>query len=142
MSDMAVLNIKGVTDGLDNDYTQQAKGALDSLKQYDIVIIHIEAPDEAGHAGSVKEKVTAIEKIDEMVAKQIGEQSADLKVLVTADHPTPISVRTHTSEPVPFLMCGAGFLRNGAGRLTESEAKRTGLLINPGCNIMRKLIGD
>ena len=142
MSDMAVLNIKGVTDGLDNDYAQQAKGALDSLKQYDIVIIHIEAPDEAGHAGSVKEKVTAIEKIDEMVAKQIGEQSADLKVLVTADHPTPISVRTHTSEPVPFLMYGAGFSPNGAGRLTESEAKRTGLVVNPGCNIMRKLIGD
>ena len=142
MSDMAVLNIKGVTDGLDNDYAQQAKGALDSLKQYDIVIIHIEAPDEAGHAGSVKEKVTAIEKIDEMVVREIGERSVDLKVLMTADHPTPISVRTHTSEPVPFVICGPGFSSNGAARMTESEAKRTGLVVNPGCNIMRKLIGD
>jgi 2,3-bisphosphoglycerate-independent phosphoglycerate mutase len=143
MAGMALLKIKGVTDGLDNDYTAQVKGALDSLKKYDIVIIHIEAPDEAGHAGSVKEKVIAIEKIDKLVVGQVRDWRGDgLRFLVTADHPTPIAIRTHTNEPVPFLLWGGGFSPNRAKRLTESEAKRTGLVINPGWNIMRRLIGE
>jgi 2,3-bisphosphoglycerate-independent phosphoglycerate mutase len=143
MAGMALLEIKGVTDGLDNDYAAQAKGALDTLKNYDIVIIHIEAPDEAGHTGSVKEKVTAIEKIDELVVGQVRDWHGDeLRLLVTADHPTPISIRTHTNDPVPFLLWGAGFNPNEAKRLTEAEAKRTGLVINPGWNIMHRLIGE
>jgi 2,3-bisphosphoglycerate-independent phosphoglycerate mutase len=141
MSGMAVLDIKGVTDGLDNDYERQAKGALDSLKSNDMVIIHIEAPDEAGHAGSVKEKVEAIEKIDQIVLPLLS-QEKNLRTLITPDHPTPISVRTHTSEPVPFLLRGSGFFPNGGVRLTESEAKRTGLVIDPGWGIMRKLVGE
>lgn len=143
MAGMTILEIKGVTDGLDNDYAAQAKGALDALKFYDIVIIHIEAPDEAGHTGSVKEKVAAIEKIDELVVGQMRDRREDeLRLLVTADHPTPISVRTHTGDPVPFLLWGTGFNPNGAKRLTESEAKRTRLVINPGWNIMHRLIGE
>jgi len=143
MVGMTLLEIKGVTDGLDNDYTAQAKKALDSLKNYDIVIIHIEAPDEAGHAGSVKEKVAAIEKIDKYMVRQVREWHKDeLRVLISADHPTPISVRTHTDEPVPFLLWGSGFKPNGVKRLTESEVKNTGLVINPGWNIMHGLIGE
>ncbi len=143
MAGMAVLEISGVTDGLDNNYAAQAKGALDALKFYDIVIIHIEAPDEAGHTGSVKEKVAAIEKIDKLVVRQVRDWRGDgLRLLVTSDHPTPISIRTHTDAPVPFLLWGAGFNPNGAKRLTESEAERTGLTINPGWNIMRRLIGE
>lgn len=143
MTGMAVLEIEGVTDALDNDYTAQTKGALDTLKNYDIVIIHIEAPDEAGHAGSVKEKVAAIEKIDKFVVGQVRDWRGDeLRLLVTADHPTPISIRTHTNDPVPFLLWGAGFNPNGAKKLTETEAKRTGLTIDPGWNIMRRLIGE
>jgi 2,3-bisphosphoglycerate-independent phosphoglycerate mutase len=143
MSGMDILDIKGVTDGLDNDYYMQAKGALDSLKHYDVVIIHIEAPDEAGHAGSMKEKVLAIEKIDEIVVKQIYDwRGEDLRLLVTADHPTPVSVRTHTSDPVPFVLWGVGLAENGAKRLTEVEAARTGLFINPGWKIMPRLIGE
>lgn len=143
MSGMTILEIKGVTDGLDNDYTAQVHGALDTLKNYDIVIIHIEAPDEAGHTGSVQEKVAAIEKIDEFVVSQIRDWHGDkLRVLVTADHPTPISIRTHTDDPVPFLLWGNGCIPNGAKRLIESDAKRTGLIINPGWNIMHRLVGE
>jgi 2,3-bisphosphoglycerate-independent phosphoglycerate mutase len=143
MAGMALLEIAGVTDALDNDYAAQAKGALDTLKNYDIVIIHIEAPDEAGHIGSVKEKVAAIEKIDKFVVGQMRDwRGEELRLLITADHPTPISIRTHTDDPVPFLLWGAGFNPNGAKRLVESEAKRTGLTIDPGWNIMRRLIGE
>lgn len=143
MSGMTILEIQGVTDGLDNDYTAQVKGALDTLNDYDIVIIHIEAPDEAGHAGSVKEKVAAVEKIDELVLRQVRDWRGDkLRVLVTADHPTPISIRTHTDDPVPFLIWGNSSNPNGAKRLTESDAKRTGLIINPGWNIMHRLVGE
>lgn len=143
MVGMDILEIKGVTDGLDNDYTAQAKGALDTLDKCDMVVIHIESPDEAGHAGSVKEKVTAIEKIDELVIGRIFQwHGNELRVLITADHPTPISVRTHTSEPVPFLLWGKNISSNGVDRLTESAAKHTGLVINPGYNIMRRLIGE
>jgi 2,3-bisphosphoglycerate-independent phosphoglycerate mutase len=143
MAGMTILEIKGVTDGLDNDYTAQVKGALDSLKNYDIVVIHIEAPDEAGHSGSVQEKVTAIEKIDGLVVGQLRQWRVDeLRLLVTADHPTPVSIRTHTGDPVPFLLWGANFNSNGAKRLTEAEASRTGLVVNPGWNIMQRLVGE
>jgi 2,3-bisphosphoglycerate-independent phosphoglycerate mutase len=143
MMGMAILEIPGVTDGLDNDYEAQAQGALAALKQYDIVMLHIEAPDEAGHAGSIDNKVAAIQKIDEEVVGQIRLWQEDkLRVLITADHPTPITTRTHTAGAVPFVMWGNGLDRNGASRLTEAEATNTGLLINPGHAIMRRLIGE
>ncbi|MDP2920665.1 MAG: cofactor-independent phosphoglycerate mutase [Dehalococcoidia bacterium] len=143
MTGMDLLETPGVTDGLDNDYDAQAKAALDALKNYDIVIVHIETPDEAGHIGSVKEKVEAIEKIDAAVVGRLlkwGDEA--LRVLVSPDHPTPIPLRTHTSDPVPFLLWGKGIKPNGAQRLTESEAKKTLVLINPGYRIMRRLIGE
>ena len=143
MAGMSLLEIPGVTDGLDNDYAAQVKGALDALRRYDVVIVHVEAPDEAGHSGSVREKVEAIEKIDAaMVGELLRFGGQDLRVLVTADHPTPVPVRTHTDEPVPCVFWGSGFGGNGAGRVTEIEGKRTGLLIDPGYLIMRKLIGE
>jgi len=143
MAGMDLLDIPGVTDGLDNDYASQAKGALDALHRYDIVIVHVEAPDEAGHTGSAMEKIEAIEKIDAaMVSKLIGRGSNELRVLVTADHPTPVPLRTHTSDPVPFVLWGAGFSANGASRLTEAGGKATSLVIDPGYLIMRRLIGE
>lgn len=140
---MSILEIPGVTDGLDNDYATQAKDALAALKQYDIVIVHVEAPDEAGHNGSVKDKVTAIERIDEeMVGPLRNWKNTEFRVLCLADHPTPILTRTHNSDPVPFVLWGAGLNGNGAPRLTEAEARKTGVLIDPGFNIMRWLIGE
>jgi len=142
MADMALLQIPGVTDGLDNDYEAQAAGALEALKRYDIVIIHIEAPDEAGHTGSVDEKVKALERIDSSVVKRLLERRGEsLRILVSADHPTPITIRTHTSDPVPFLLWGDSIGHNGAARLTEHEAKKSGLVVDPGYLIMGKLLG-
>ncbi|MCD6299996.1 MAG: cofactor-independent phosphoglycerate mutase [Dehalococcoidales bacterium] len=141
MAGMEVLDIPGVTDGQDNDYTAQAAGALHALDKHDLVVIHIEAPDEAGHSGSIDDKVEALQRIDEEVVGQLRSWRGDaLRLLVMPDHPTPIKVRTHIADPVPFMLWGMGFTANGAKRFTESEAKTTGLFIDPGYNIMERLI--
>ena len=141
MTGMEVLNIAGVKDGLDNDFTAQGAGALAALNKRDLVVIHIEAPDEAAHCGSIDDKVEAIQIIDkEVVSQFLTWQKDGLRVLIMPDHPTPIKVRTHVPDPVPFMLWGPGFTTNGAKRFTEVEAKSTGLFIDPGYNIMGRLI--
>ncbi|MCK4368730.1 MAG: cofactor-independent phosphoglycerate mutase [Dehalococcoidales bacterium] len=143
MVGMKVLNIPGVTDGLDNDYAAQAVGALEALEERDLVVIHIEAPDEAAHAGSIDDKIEAIQKVDgEVISRLRSWGGGDLRLLVMPDHPTPIKTRTHSPEPVPFLLWGAGFNSNGAKRFTEAEAESTGLFIDDGYKIMGRLIGE
>jgi 2,3-bisphosphoglycerate-independent phosphoglycerate mutase len=137
---MGILDIKGVTDGADNDNVAQVKGALDALKNNDLVVVHIEAADEAGHGGFIEEKVKAIEKIDGEVVSRLLKYKGDLRVLVMPDHPTPITVRTHTADPVPFMIWGKDIKVNGAKRFTEAEAKSTGVFIGEGYRIMGKLI--
>jgi 2,3-bisphosphoglycerate-independent phosphoglycerate mutase len=140
MADMAVLDIPGVTDGLDNDYAAQAVGALKALERYDLVVIHVEAPDEAAHAGSVDDKIEAIQMVDKEVVSRIRSWKSDkLRALVLPDHPTPIEIQTHTDEPVPFMLWGSGFASNGAKRFTEAEAKSTGVFIEDGYNVMAQL---
>ena len=140
MVDMDVLDIPGVTDGPDNDCVAQADGALRALEKYGLVVIHIEAPDEAAHAGSIDDKVEALQIIDKEVVGRIRSWNLDaLRVLILPDHPTPIKIQTHTDEPVPFLLWGSGFASNGAKRFTEAEAKNTGVFIDEGYNIMSRL---
>ena len=140
MANMDVLDIPGVTDGPDNDYVAQADGALRALEKYGLVVIHIEAPDEAAHAGSIDDKVEALQIIDKEVVGRIRSWNLDaLRVLILPDHPTPIKIQTHTDEPVPFVLWGSGFASNGAKRFTEAEAKNTGVFIDEGYNIMSRL---
>jgi 2,3-bisphosphoglycerate-independent phosphoglycerate mutase len=138
MMSMSILDIPGVNDGLDNDYSAQIDGALRSLNDNDLVVVHVEAPDEAGHSGSVEEKVEAIRRIDHAIVSRLLTWGKDLRVLVMPDHPTPIQTRTHSSDPVPVMMWGPGFKSNGASRFTEKEARRTGLILEPAYNIMRR----
>ena len=141
MAGMTVLDIPGVTDGLDNDFASQTSGALRALSDHDMVIIHVEAPDEAGHAGSIENKVAAIEKIDtDMIGMISASDTGNMRLLVMPDHPTPIKIKTHNDEPVPFLLWGPGINSNGAQRFSEKEATATGVLINEGYSIMGKLI--
>ncbi len=143
MAGMEVLDIPGVTDGLDNDFAAQAAGALNTLEEHDLVVIHIEAADEAGHAGVIDDKIEAIQRVDREVVSRLRSWQGDtLRLLIMADHSTPIEVRTHTDDPAPFMLWGAGFTANGAKRFTESEAKNTGLFIEKGYNIMGRLIGQ
>lgn len=137
MVDMENLQIAGVTDGLDNDYAAQAEGALEALREKDLVVIHVEAPDEMGHRGSIQDKVKAIENIDrEVISKLLAWKGGDLRVLVMPDHPTPIKLKTHCGEPVPFLIWGSGIKGKGGMRFTEQEAGKTGLSVEPGCKVM------
>ncbi|MFC1948960.1 2,3-bisphosphoglycerate-independent phosphoglycerate mutase, partial [Chloroflexota bacterium] len=139
---MEVLELPGVTDGMDNDFAGQTEGALDALEKYNMVVVHIEAPDEAGHAGSIDEKVEAIGLIDKEVISRIRSWRGDsLRVLVMPDHPTPVEIRTHSPDPVPFMLWGGGFTHNGAGMFTEAEAAKTGLFVDPGYNIIDRLVG-
>jgi 2,3-bisphosphoglycerate-independent phosphoglycerate mutase len=143
MAGMKVLETAGVSDGPDNDYAAQAKGAIKALDDNDLVVIHIEAPDEAAHAGSIDGKIEAIERIDgEVVSRLRSYRGDDLRVLAMPDHPTPIEIRTHSPEPVPFLMWGKGFGANGAKEYSEAAAKSTGLFVPDGYKIMGRFLGD
>ena len=142
MLGMDTLDIPGVTDGLDNDYAAQAAGALEALEEHDLVVVHIEAPDEAAHAGAIDDKVETIQRVDREVVSQLRSwQPNALRVLIMPDHPTPIKVRTHVPDPVPFMLWGPGFNANGAKRFTEAEAESTGFFIDQGYKIMGRLVG-
>lgn len=141
MMGMDILEIAGVSDGPDNDYAAQAAGAIDALADHDLVVIHIEAPDEAAHAGSIDGKINAIERIDREVIGRLRDfRENGLRLLVMPDHPTPLASRTHTLEPVPFLLWGTGFAANGAASYSEVAAGATGLFIDPGYSIMSQLM--
>jgi 2,3-bisphosphoglycerate-independent phosphoglycerate mutase len=141
MAGLEILDIRGVTDNIDNDYAAQATGALEALDKKDIVVIHVEAPDEAGHSGSAENKRLSIEMIDhEIVSRLLKWKNDAVRVLVMPDHPTPVSVQTHTEEPVPFVIWGKGIVSNGAKRFNESEGKSTGIFIENGYNIMDQLV--
>ncbi|MDP6043454.1 MAG: cofactor-independent phosphoglycerate mutase, partial [Dehalococcoidales bacterium] len=142
MANMTELEIAGVTDGQDNDYAAQAVGAVEALAKYDLVVVHIEAPDEAAHDNSIDDKVAAIQRADrEVVGRLRAWQGDALRLLVLPDHATPIEVQTHTDDPVPFLLWGEGFTANGGRRFTEAEAKKTGFFIEEGYKIMGRLVG-
>ena len=143
MAGMAVLEIPGVTDGPDNDYKAQALGALQALEKHDLVVVHVESPDEAGHAGSIEAKVTAIEKIDsEIIGRLRSWNEGTLRILAMPDHPTPIEIRTHTDDPVPFVMGGPGLTHSGANAYSEAEAGKTGVLIEKGYTLMARFLGE
>jgi len=116
---MEVIKVPGATGYLDTDYMAKARYAIDAIKRLDFVYVHIEAPDEAGHLGNVEEKVRAIESVDAVVGKIREEFDGIIAVL--PDHPTPIRIKTHSRDPVPFVVSGRGI--DGCTRFTESQAK-------------------
>ncbi|MDY6965158.1 MAG: cofactor-independent phosphoglycerate mutase [Halobacteriota archaeon] len=99
-----VIDVPGATGYLDTSYENKAKYAVKSLEERDFVFVHVEAPDEAAHMGDLKEKMKAIESFDEMVGWIMDGLDGSCKILVLPDHFTPISVKTHTREPVPFAV--------------------------------------
>lgn len=103
-----VIDVPGATGYLDTNYSGKAEYALESLKTHDFVFVHVEAPDEAGHMGDLDAKIRAIEDFDGMVVGPIldfvRDADEDYTILVMPDHPTPISLKTHTPDPVPFAI--------------------------------------
>jgi 2,3-bisphosphoglycerate-independent phosphoglycerate mutase len=102
-----IINVKGATGYIDTNYIGKANAALKALNKYDIVYVHVEAPDEAGHNGDIKTKIKAIEDFDAKVVGTIMKGlagSRDYRILLMPDHATPVRIRTHTDEPVPFVI--------------------------------------
>jgi 2,3-bisphosphoglycerate-independent phosphoglycerate mutase len=143
MMGIDVVDIPGVTGDLSNNYTAQAEGALEALAAHDVVVVHVEATDEAAHSGLTREKIEAIEMVDREIVSRLRSWHNDaLRVLILPDHSTPVEVRTHIADPVPFMLSGPGFTDSGAKRFTEAEAKSTGVVISQGHTIMRRLTGQ
>ncbi len=119
-----ILNVRGATGYIDTNYTGKAKAALRALKTCDLVYVHVEAPDEAGHNGDVKAKIQAIEDFDSKVVGTVMDGAGKLKdcnILLLPDHFTPIRVRTHTDEPVPFVIFRTRGQGHGSGARGFSE---------------------
>lgn len=135
------LPIPGVTDGGDNDYGAQMAGALEALREREVVFVHVEAPDEAGHRGDAAAKVRALEQVDALMLPQVAERG-DLRVLVLPDHPTPLTLKTHVAEPVPYLLWGPGFSASRAAGYTEGSAAAAGKLEDPGHGLVGRLFGE
>lgn len=137
------LELAGVSDGADNDYDAQVLGCLEALNTHDLVVIHIESPDEMGHAGDAEAKVAAIEDIDRKVMTRIFQYvraNPDTRVLAMPDHPTPLEIKTHVNEPVPFMIYGQGIISNGGFAFTERAAASTQLVLDPGYTVMKELL--
>ena len=103
-----VLEVEGATGGLDTDMIAKADAALTALETYDLVILHIKAPDLCGHDGKASEKIHVIEKMDQMMGHLKAKLSADVIVAMTADHSTPVAVKDHSGDPVPLTVFGEG----------------------------------
>jgi len=128
-----ILNVKGATGYLDTNYIGKAKAVLNALKTVDIVCVHVEAPDEAGHSGNYKDKIKAIEDFDALVVGTVLEglkKFREYRILLLPDHATPIKVRTHTDNPVPFAIYDSRIKHENKGvTFDESIAKRKGIKI-------------
>lgn len=141
---LEVIDVPGATGEIDTNYTGKVQAALKALKRLDFVYLHIEAPDEAGHEGDVELKVRAIELFDQDVVgpviRGLKASGEDWRVLLLPDHATPISLRTHTREPVPFAMMGKGILPDRVERFDEEAAKSGGFGIIDGKKLLGLLI--
>ena len=135
---LRVLKVEGATGYYDTNYKGKAEAALQSLEECDFVFIHIEAPDEAGHNQDLRMKIICLERIDKLVVGTIlqGLGGKECRILVTPDHPTPISKRTHTDEPVPFLIYGSGFQGQNFSSYSEKEAAASNLYFDSGEELM------
>jgi 2,3-bisphosphoglycerate-independent phosphoglycerate mutase len=120
---MKIIDVPGATGYYDTDYEEIADYALRALKWNDFIYIHIEAPDEAGHAGDARQKVKTIEDLDRRLLSRLLAQAPECKIAVLPDHPTPVPVRTHTSEPVPFVIYAHGMKGDGL-KFDEISASR------------------
>ena len=127
---LEVIDVPGATGNIDTNYQGKVDAALHALQSRDFVYLHIEAPDEAGHEGETDLKVRAIELFDEKVVgpvvRGLEESGEEWRVLLMPDHATPISIKTHSSDPVPFTIAGSEIKSDGVERFDEAAAKAGG----------------
>jgi len=138
-----VLRGTGWTGYYDTNYVGKAEAALQSLKDRDFVFLHVEAADEAGHNGHLREKIAAIEHFDKLVVGTILDgfkRAKNYRILVVPDHLTSVEQRTHVSDPVPFLIYGKGITPNGVATYGESPAKASGWFVERAYDLLPQLL--
>ncbi len=138
-----IIDVPGATGYFDTDYANKGSYAVKALEDHDVVLVHIESPDEAGHEGNVHEKVTAIEQIDKNIVGAVlaaKDRFCNLRILVLPDHYTPIVKRTHTPEPVPFVVYGTGIEKGIGLPYTEANANASGLHVKEGHRLIERLV--
>ena len=142
---MQVIEVEGANGGLHTNYEGKAQAAIDTLIKdgNDFVYVHLEGPDEMGHQGSVERKVKAIEYLDERIVKPIAEglkaAGEEFRMLILPDHPTPICIRTHSSEPVPYVLYDSANEQQNTWNYNEKEAEASGNYVAEGHTIIDKL---
>ncbi|MFH1790734.1 MAG: cofactor-independent phosphoglycerate mutase [Candidatus Omnitrophota bacterium] len=137
------LDVPGATGYYDTDYEAKGRYAIDSLKEKDFVFVHVEAPDEAGHNADLRAKIAAIENFDSLILGRIlrhFEGRSDYRIMLLPDHATPICMRTHSDEPVPFVIFGKGIEPDEFEAFSEVEAAKSRLTFGKGWKLMDYLI--
>lgn len=133
------IKVPGITGYFDTDYKAKGAYAVEAIKDSDWVLVHVEAPDEAGHVGNLHEKILAIERIDEFIlgplVNHLKAGHEEFRILVTPDHYTPVSKKTHVNHPVPFLLYGTGIDKQGL-LYSEKNAEKSDLFIKDGYKLM------
>lgn len=140
-----LITVPGATGYLDTDYAAMGRYALEGLADHDLMFVHIEAPDEAGHQGNFAEKVKAIESVDGKIVGPLIEgagKHGPFRILITSDHATPVHLKTHTSDPVPFALASSDQLAAArrAVKFGETEAIRSGVHIEEGHSVIKRLM--
>lgn len=144
---MDSIDVPGVTGNVDTNFDGKAQAALDALNNgADFVYIHMEAPDECGHQGNPQNKKLSVELIDEKVVgflkRKLLEAGMDYRMLIMPDHPTPIKLKTHVSDPVPYVIYDSTNIKEDSGKTyTEKNGKDTGIYIEEGYTLMNKFLG-
>lgn len=144
---MKVIEVEGATGNIDTNFRGKGEAALRTLLDgQDMVYIHVEAPDECGHHGDLEGKIRAIELIDQEIVgpllKGLEEAGEDYSILVMPDHPTPISIKTHISDPIPYLLYrSTAPEESGIDTYTENTGKSTGRYVAQGYELMSRLLG-
>ena len=143
--ELEVASVEGATGYYDTNYEGKADAALDILTRRDMVFVHVEAPDEAGHNGDVTSKIKALEDFDSRITarvmKDLSDRGDDYRILILPDHPTPVKRRTHTGDPVPFAMAGKGIAPDEVTVFTERSAKAGSMRVGKGSDLMGILLG-
>ena len=138
--------VEGANGGLHTNYAGKAQAAVKALTEdgFDFVYVHIEAPDEMGHQGSAENKIKAIEYIDDQVVGPVAEAlraaGTDFRMLILPDHPTPVRVRTHTSDPVPYLLYDSTKAAEGSGTYSEKTGRKSGKMLEEGYRLIDHLL--
>ena len=137
------VNVPGANGYYDTDYCGKANGAIKALENHDLVFVHVEAPDEAGHAGDLKEKLTAIERIDKRILGKLLDELPkfnDYAITIFPDHATPLSIKTHTTDPVPYSMYSTNGTKDYIERYDEFSAGNGAMGLLPGYQFMKNFL--